>query len=554
MKPVRYTPAMMEEFTRDGYWTGETFYDFYARNARELGKQEALVDSQYRLTWSQTQRLVDGIAQTWVHMGLPKDARIIIQSPNSVYGFLSRIAGERAGLITLTVYPYLRERELAAFVEKTRAEAVVIGHLYRNFNYLEMYRELQGRFPFLKTIFLFDEAVPAQAPTQTYSLVQLAEDSLSQSIDEALLNSRRHDPRREVGLLTSTSGTTGLPKLVEWPIAPRLCTARSRVGLWNLTQEDVTLAIAPQAGGAAGTLTYFAAPLAGAKIVMLETFSPDKALALIEKERVTAIGVVPTHLVRMLEADHSRYDLTSLRFIRSAGGYLTPQLAEAAEQAFGAVITSDLGTQDVGSVSGCSVDDGKDLRRRTVGRLLPGNKVILKDEQGLPVPEGEPGILWFRGPHAPAGYYQDPEATSALFHQDGWTSTGDIVTFEQGYLRILGRAKDMIIRGGQNIYPAEIEDLLSRHPRVAGAAVIGYPDPEMGERACAFVVPKVGFDFSFAEMIAFLKERKISAYKLPERLEGLTALPIVGDSGKIDKKLLKAQLEEMLRAENKSEK
>ncbi len=489
---------MIDEYTRDGYWTDETFYDFYERNAREFGDREALVDSKYRLTWSQAKRLVDGIAQSWVKMGIPKDARIIIQSPNSVYGFLARVASERAGLISLTVYPYLRERELEHFVEKTQAEAVIICYIYRNFNYLEMYKGLQARFPFLKHIFLFEETVPAEAPANTYSLVKLAEESLTQPVDEALLKSRRFEAKGDIGLLTSTTGTTGLPKLVEWPLAPRVCTSKGRVGIW--------------------------------------------------KEKATAIGVVPTHLVRMLEVDTSKYDLSSLRFIRSAGGYLSPQVAEEAEKAFGASITSDLGTQDVGSVSGCSVEDSKDLRRRTVGRMLPGNRVILKDEQGNPVPDGEPGILWFRGPHAPAGYYRDPELTATVFDKDGWTTTGDIVKFDQGCLWILGRAKDMIIRGGQNIYPAEIEGLLNGHPSVASVAIVGYPDREMGERACAYVVLKAGQTLTFEEMKTFLKEKKISAYKLPERLEIVAALPTVGDSGKIDKKVLKTQIEELVKA------
>ena len=285
MKPIRYTQEMVDEYTRDGYWTDETFYDFYDRNAREFGDREALVDSKYRLTWSQAKRLVDGIAQTWAKMGIPKDARIILQSPNSVYGFLARVASERAGLISLTVYPYLRERELEHFVEKTQAEAVVICYIYRNFNYLEMYKGLQARFPFLKHIFLFEETVPAEAPANTYSLVKLAEESLKQPIDEALLKSRRFDAMGDIGLLTSTTGTTGLPKLVEWPMAPRVCTSKGRVSIWNLTKNDITMAIAPHAGGAAGTLTYFAAPLAGAKTVMLEEFSPEAALALIEKEK-----------------------------------------------------------------------------------------------------------------------------------------------------------------------------------------------------------------------------------------------------------------------------
>jgi non-ribosomal peptide synthetase component E (peptide arylation enzyme) len=542
MRPIRYTDEMINEFKRDKYWTDEIFYDFWARNAKELGNREALVDSKYRVTWAQAKELIDNLAYAWVKLDIPKDARIIIQAPNSVYGFLARVASERAGLISLTVYPYLREKELEYMLERTQATAVCIPQIYRKFNYLEMYKGLVGKSKNLKYYFLFDEEVPADAPKGTFSLIKLAHQPMDES-GQKLLDERRFSSTNDVGLLTSTTGTTGLPKLVEWPIASRVCTSKARIDAWKLTKDDITCAIAPHAGGAAGTLTYFAAPLAGAKTVLMEEFDPEGALTLIEKEKVTAIGVVPTHLVRMLEGDETKHNISSLRFIRSAGGYLPPQVAEEAEQRFKATITSDLGTQDVGSVSGCSIDDPGEVRRRTVGRMLPGNKVRLLDDDGKDVKDGEPGQLWFRGPHAPAGYYRDPETTAPVFDKDGWTTTGDIVKSEEGFLWIMGRSKDMIIRGGQNIYPAETEGILNEHPKVASVAIVGYPDREMGERACAYVVTKGGETFTKDEMVAFLKSKKLAAFKLPERLEIVAALPTVGDSGKVDKKVLKAELE-----------
>ena len=548
MKPIRYTEKMINEFLKDGYWTQELFYDFWDRNAREFGDREALVDSKYRLTWAEAKKRVDAMAISWVEMGIAKDSRVIIQSPNSVYGFLARIACERAGLISLTVYPYLRQLELEYMVDRTEATAVVICHEYRKFNYLEMYRELQQRFPHLKYFFLFEDEVPAGAPNLTTSLPKMVEERVKKPIDASVLKARRFSATGDIALLTTTSGTTGIPKLVEWPTAPRVCTSKGRCDIWKLTQDDITMAIAPHAGGAAGTLTYFAAPIAGAKTVMLEEFDPEAALALIEKEKATAIGVVPTHLVRMLECDASKYDLSSLRFIRSAGGYLSPQIAEEAENVFGASITSDLGTQDMGSVSGCRVEDSKDLRRRTVGRMLPGNKVRLLDKDTQQeVPEGEPGVLWFRGPHAPAGYYRDEALTATVFDEDGWTTTSDIVKFDQGCLWILGRAKDMIIRGGQNLYPAEIEGLLNGHPSVASVAVVGYPDRLMGERAAAYVIPKKGMSFTFQDMVDFLKSKKLAMFKIPEHLEIVSEFPAVGDSGKVNKETLKKMIAEKMK-------
>ncbi|MFH0727406.1 MAG: AMP-binding protein [Pseudomonadota bacterium] len=549
MKPIRYKEKMINEFVEDGHWTQELFYDFWDRNAREFGDREALVDSKHRITWAEAKKLVDAMAITWVEMGIAKDSRIIIQSPNSVFGFLARIACERAGCISLTVYPYLRQLELEYMLEKTEATAVVIPSVYRGFDYLDMYRGLQERFTHLKYFFLFDDQVPAGAPKGAYSLTTTVQERAKKPVDASVLDARRLSAWGDVALLTTTSGTTGIPKLVEYPAAPRVCTSKGRVDIWKLTKDDIAVAIAPHAGGAAGTLTYFAAPLAGAKTVMLEEFEPEAALALMEKEKATAIGVVPTHLIRMLECDISKYDLSSLRFIRSAGGYLPPQVAEEAENAFGASITSDLGTQDMGSVSGCRVEDSKDLRRRTVGRMLPGNKVRLLDKDTKKeVPEGEPGVLYFRGPHAPAGYFRDEKLTATVFDDEGWTTTSDIVKFDQGCLWILGRAKDMIIRGGQNLYPAEIEGLLNGHPKIASVAVVGYPDRLMGERACAYVIPKKGQTFIFQEMVDFLKSKKLAMFKIPERLEIVSEFPAVGDSGKVNKEVLKKDIAEKVKA------
>ena len=541
MKALRYTQAMVDEFVRDGYWTHETFYDYYDRNARTIGEREALVDSRHRVTWRQARDLVDAIARGWVEAGVPKSARIIIQAPNSVYGFLARAAAERAGLVSMTAFATLRQNELEDILERTQAEVAVIPAVFRGFDYLSMYRELMQRFPSLRKIYLFDDDVPPDAPEGTLSLPRTAQAYLSR-IDRAALDARRFDPFFDVALLTTTSGTTGLPKLVEWPLAPRVCTSKGRIDLWQLGADDVTMAIAPHAGGAAGTLTYFAAPLCGAKTVMLEDFSPELALQTIEREKVTAIGVVPTHLVRMLEKNVEQYDLSSLRFIRSAGGYLSPQLAQEAEARLGAVITSDLGTQDKGSVSGCRVSDPGELRRLTVGQMLPGNKVRLLGPEGQEVPPNEPGVLWFRGPHSPAGYYRDPVMTAEVFDAEGWCTTEDVVKFDQGCLWILGRQKDVIIRGGQNIYPAEVEGLMNEHPSVAAVAVVAMPSAEYGERACAFVVLRQGKALTLDELKSFLAGKNVAKFKWPERLEFADQMPTVGDTGKVDKKALRARL------------
>lgn len=537
MRVVRYTDKMINEFVSADYWTNETFYEFWERNAKTMPNKTALVDSACRLTWKEAKFMIDRIATNFIKLGLQKDDRIIVQTPNSVYGFLARIASERAGLISLAVYPYLRQKELDFMLDKTQAKAVVIPHMYRNFDYLEMFKELSLKHSSIKLIYLLDEDYSDQ-DKRIHSLTKIARSN--DKIDSDKLRNRRFNPFTDTALLTSTSGSTGLPKMVEWNIAPRLCTSKARNMLWKLTKDDTVMAIAPHAGGAGGTLTYFAAPIVGAKIVLLEEFSANAALKTIQQEQCTAIGVVPTHIVRMLAADIEKFDLSSLRFIRSAGGYLSPQIAAEAERRMGAVITSDLGTQDVGSISGCNVDDTPDIRRRTVGKPLPGNKIKILDSEGNLLKD-EIGELWFRGPNSPAGYYRDVDATMKVFDLNGWATTGDLVKFDDDNLWIMGRKKDMIIRGGQNIYPPEIEGLLNEHPAIASVSVIGIPDAEYGERAVAFVIPKKDAAISLNQVKDFLIVRKVAKYKIPEYLEIVDHFPTVGDSGKVNKAALRKE-------------
>ncbi len=552
MRPIRYTDDIIKEFRSDGYWTDETFTDFWLSNAKTRPDKDALVDSSMRITWGEAAKIMDRFALAWIEMGLNKDDRVILQAPNCAYGFLARIACERAGLINITVMPYLRHKELTHIIQKIDPRAIIIPGIYRKFNYLEMIEELKKEYPNLKYTFLLDSTIKGPYPQDVHSLIDVAKEPWEKKIDPKVLESRRFHATGDVGALTSTSGTTGVPKIVEWPLAPRVMTSKCRVEIWKLTGDDTAMAVAPFAGGAAGTLTYFAAPLVGCKIVLLEEFTPEGALEMIQREKVTCIGVVPTHIIRMLECDLSKYDLSSLRFIRSAGGYLPPKVAMEAEERLGGKITSDLGTQDVGSVSGCSIDDPGDVRRRTVGKPLRGNQIKLLDESGKEVLPGDPGILYMRGPHSPAGYWRDPETTGEVFDDNNWTTTGDIVALEEGRIWIMGRQKDVIIRGGQNIYPAEIEGLLNEHHKVASIAIVAMPDPQFVERACAYVVPKAREVFTFEDMVTFLKSKKLAMYKLPERLEIIDAMPTVGDSGKVDKKILKKDIEEKVAAEGKS--
>jgi len=552
MKPVRYDKNEIEKYVRDGYWDNTILTDYWDKNARDRPDKEALVDSRGgRLTWAQAKQRIDRIALAlFKELKMNRDDRLMVQLPNCVEQVLVRLACEKAGILAIPELTTFRQAELKEIAGLTQAVAIVIPKEYRKFNHYEMVKEIQNDLPKLKQIIVIGEDVPKDC----ISLKKIMEHPYEQEYDLNELKRTKIDAVEEVGFLVTTTGTTGLPKLIEHRIAAReIWTAKAHIRNWKLTPDDCVLTIAPLAGAAGGTPTYITAPVAGAKIALEYLYREEGTLEFIEKEKVTVIALVPTQLARLLQLPLHKYDLSSLRIIKTAGGYLPPPLAKEAEEKFGCPILGTYGTQDTGSISGVPITASEEQRYTTVGRLHPGIEIKILNDDGKEVKPGGVGTLWFKGPGNAIGYYRDLEKTmSEAFDKDGFATPGDLVMMgDDGFLKIMGRKKDIIIRGGQNIYPKEIEDYLLAHRKVTNAAVVPMPDPELGEKACAFVTVKKGEQFTFDEMMEYLKSKKFAMFKLPERLEVLDALPLVGESGKIDKKAMAKMIADKLKAEGK---
>lgn len=377
----------------------------------------------------------------------------------------------------------------------------------------------------------------------------MTQQALEERCSQDFLQAAKFDPFGFEEIMT-TSGTTGIPKCVEWAGCARLIQGRDYIERLNLTQDDVICAFSPSTGASTETITYRAAPQVAAKAVMLETFTPEDACKLIEKERITAGGIVPTMIARLVNyPDLHKYDLSSLRLLVSTAALLTYQIAKEAEERLGCSIVQGYGSMDSGGACVGSINDPREARLTTVGRSLTGNEVRLVDEDGKEVPGGEVGLVTVSGPHCIGGYYKDPEATKKSW-QGGRFNLGDLGRLDEGRrLQIMGRQKDVIIRGGQNIYPKEIEDLLVQHPKIVEAAIIKIPDPEMGEKACAYVVINPEERLAFEEMVHFLREKGIAKFKLPERLEVVDALPLVPGGNKVNKRLLEEEIVQKLKKE-----
>lgn len=555
MKPIRFDERLAEKYVKEGYWDAKAILpDYWESNAQKWPDKEALVDSRgTRLTWQQAVQKMNRIALALVKdLKLNRDDCLIVQLPNMAEHILARIACEKAGIIAIAIQPTFRHTEVKWIAGQIKAAGIVIPQQYRDFDFYEMVKEVQPELPSLRHIIIAGED---GVPEDCLSLQKIMEYPYEEKCDLKELEARKFDPIKDVGFLYTTTGTTGLPKIIEQQISAReIWTAKAHMRNWELGPDDVIVAIAPVAGAAGGTPTYITCPVAGAKIALEYAYRGEETLRFIEQERVTAIALVPTQLARLVQLPLEKYDLSSLRFIKTSGGALPPALARESEEKFKCPILGTFGSQDTGSVSGVPLTASMDQRYTTVGRLHPGLELKVIDDEGNEVKPGEAGTLYFRGPGNAAGYWRDLEKTlTEAFDKEGWATTGDLVTvLDDGYIRIMGRKKDIIIRGGQNIYPKEIEDYLVAHPKVTEAAVVPMPDPEMGERACAFVVPQEGEQFTFEEMVEYLKGKKIAMFKLPERLEVIASLPLAGGA-KIDKKQLTQIITEKLKAEGKIE-
>jgi non-ribosomal peptide synthetase component E (peptide arylation enzyme) len=539
MRPIRYDQKEIDKYLKEAYWDKTILPDYWDKNARDWPDKEALVDSAgSRLTWAQAKQRIDRIALALLkELKMNRDDRLMVQLPNCVEQVLVRLACEKAGILSIPELTTFRQTELKEIASLTQAVGIVIPKEYRKFDHYQMIKEIQTDLPKLKHIIVMGEDVPKDC----ISLKKIMEHPYEQEYDLSELEITKLDAVEEVGFLVTTTGTTGLPKLIEHRIAAReIWTAKAHIRNWELGPDDCVLTIAPLAGAAGGTPTYVTAPIAAAKVALEYLYREEGTLEFMEKERVTVIALVPTQLARLLQLPLHKYDLSALRIIKTAGGYLPPPLAKEAEEKFGCPILGTYGTQDTGSISGVPITASEEQRYTTVGRLHPGIEIKILNDEGKEVKPGEVGTLWFKGPGNAIGYYRDLKKTmSEAFDKDGFATPGDLVMVgDDGYLKIMGRKKDIIIRGGQNIYPKEIEDYLLAHRKVTNAAVVPMPDPVMGERACAFVTVKKGEQFTFEEMMEYLKSKKIAMFKLPERLEVVDTLPLVGESGKIDKKAM----------------
>jgi len=540
------SPELAARFRARGWWKDQTVYERVRAAALRDPSKIAIIDGERRISYDVLLRTIDIVAGNLLDLKIPKGGIVALQCKNAAELPLMHLAAQRIGRLYMPLHDSWRDIEVEHALKTAEVTTLVIPGVYRDFDHGAMIAGMHARLPKLKHVFVMDGK-----PGRFRDFKELFQPHRHST---AALDAERPDPDAPATLMLS-GGTTSLSKISPWSSNNLLNSLDAYAEYAGYTSEDVTAAIAPAGTGATGYIYGYLSPLLqGATSVVLSRWKdPEEAIELILKNHCThAIGI-PTQLTLMIPGLERRKpsDFAGFKVFTNAGAPLSRDTAEKIEHLMGCKIQTIYGATDAGVPTMTSIHDSQEKRLSTAGRVCRGSECVLWDGENKPVPAGEPGEVVWRGPDKSYGYLGDEQATRNAFTADGYYKSGDLGQFdEQGYLRIVGRIKDMILRGGRNVSPRTSEEPLMKHPSVLEVAVAAMPDPILGERACAFVMLKPGKTLSFEEMVAFLTEAKLAIWQLPERLEIVADMPR-STGGKIAKAKLTALVTEKLKAEGK---
>lgn len=505
--------------------------------AHRFGDAEAVVDGDRRVGFAALAALVADAARALMALGVAPGDRVAVWAPNSLEWIVAALAATTAGGVLVPVNTRFRGAEAADILARSRARVLFTVRGFLDTDYPALLADAgEDLFALEHTILCAGE--PDGRSTTWHGFLTRADEVPAQDL-EARIASIGPDDRSDV---VFTSGTTGRSKGVVMTHGQTLRAYLDWCDWAGLRQGDRYLIVNPFFhifGYKAGVL---ASLMRGATILPLAVFDPDVVLGIVERERITVLPGAPTLYQSLLDhPDRGRYDLRSLRLAVTGAADIPVELIRRVreELPFERILTG-YGLTEAGTVTGSKPDDDFEHVASTVGVPWPGFEVRTVDTTGADTPPGVPGEVLVRGETVMREYLDDPEATAAAIDDDGWLHTGDLGTFDaDGYLRIVGRIKDMFIVGGFNAYPAEIENLLLAHPRIAQVAVIGVPDARLGEVGMAFVVLHPGPPLAAEELVEWARSR-MANYKVPRFVEFVDALP-VNATGKVVKDELRAR-------------
>ena len=506
-------------------------------NAERAPDAPAFFEPDSVVRWAEYDARSDRLAAALVASGLEAGDRVGVLLPDGAAVHAAYAGLERAGCVVVGVGPRAGLDEIRHLLARTEARALLCEPRHRELDAAELVAQLRA------------EGLPLERHLPVSR--GLGEDEpLLQRGDGAAAPAERSLAADDVFLLNSTSGTTGLPKCVIHDQARWLYFHELAVEAGELGGSDVFMSVVPSPFGFGIWTAHVTPTLLGAPVVLMPRFTPEDAIRAIERHRVTVLAAVSTQFIMMLGSPElGRRDVSSLRVLFTGGEAVPRERAAEFEERTGALVLQFYGSNETGALSRTTTRDSREARLSTAGRIIEGMHVRLFDESGRDVTSSGRGQPGCRGPATSRGYYDDPAANEKLYTKDGWMLTGDVASLDaEGYLRVIGRAADFIIRGGKNVSAMAVEEAVSTHPAVALAAAVPMPDPVFGERVCVYAELRPGRDLDLPELVAHLEARGVSKETYPERLIAVDELPRAS-GGKIAKQRLREDVAARLEAE-----
>jgi non-ribosomal peptide synthetase component E (peptide arylation enzyme) len=527
---TRLTPELVERYRGRGDWREETFFDLLSAQAARVPDKTALVDRFRRVGYGALKRDVERMASALKAQGLGRGDVLTVQLPNWIDFAHVFFAAELIGAVVNKVNPDFRAREMEFILAFSESKGWIAPVEFRGFDYPAMMRGLAPKLPGLRLLGLVGDAVPDGFVDLRAELARAAPLPAAERVRMSA---------DEVCRMAFTSGTTGDPKSVLHSFNTTLPALRHLTRDMRATEQDVFLIWLP-IGLNWGYLVLTQALALGATVVLLDRFGAEAALELIERERASFIPTAPASIVAILNSPKlATTDVSSLRVVITGGASCPVETLRAFQRSVPSARLIELyGMLETGYHTYTRLDDDAERVNGTIGRCVEGMGLRLLDEAGNDVAKGAQGEIACEGPSVHLGYHKNPSANAELFTADGWFRTGDLGEFADaaGNVRIVGRRKEIINRGGKKFFPREIEELLYAHPKVLHAAMVGVTDPRLGERNCLCLIPKEGQSATLEEFVEFLKG-EVATYKLPEMLELFEELPFT-PTGKLRRHVL----------------
>jgi 2,3-dihydroxybenzoate-AMP ligase len=541
---VPFPPEFAARYRAKGYWQDRTLAQEFAPVFERFADRIALVDGERQYSYRDIDRITDNLALNLLELGFKPLDRVVPTLPNVAEFVLLYFALQKIGCIPIAALATHRYNEVSQFVSIAEAVACVYPERQSDFEFSPMIRRIAAESPFMRHSIVLGTPQPGEL-----SLTELIERPAK--LPKSALARIKIDPT-DPCIFQLSGGTTGVPKLIPRTHNDYAYNSKTAAKVCGVTGDGVLLLALPIAHNL---------PLAcpgiqgfmfnGGKIVLSRTTRPEEMFPLVEKHGVTHIKVVPALLIRLINSPLvTQVNTSSVRYIQSGGQRLQPEVRIRTKELIPSCFVQENFGMSEGMLFFVRIDDAEDVRLETVGRpISPDDEVRLLDDDDRIVPFGEVGELCARGPYTLHGYYGAPEHNQRAFTRDGFYRSGDLMRqHPSGNYMVEGRKKDLINRGGEKISAEEIENLILQHPAVQNVACVAVPDPDLGERMCACIIPHQGKSLALPDLVTFLAGKEIARFKLPERLELMSEFPL-STFGKVSKKTLVETVTRKLEAE-----